>query len=74
MAQEQSGLRVPGASGDLGRDLAGELGGAGGLARAMLVVPGRLDQQPAGVGVPGLGDVPAVLLGTGGILDGVRPR
>ena len=34
----------------------------------MAVVPGGLDQQPAGVFVPGQGDVPAVLLVAGGVL------
>ena len=37
-------------------------------AGRVLVGPGGLDQQPAGVAVAGLGDVPAVLLITGGVL------
>ena len=32
------------------------------------IVPCRFDQQPAGVLVPGQGDVPAVLLISGGVL------
>ena len=44
VAHEQSRLRVPRAGGDLGWDLAGESGGAGGLARAVLILPGRFDQ------------------------------
>jgi hypothetical protein len=54
VTSEQAGLGLPGAGGDLGRDLVGELGGAGGLAGAVLVIPGRFDQQPPGVRVAGL--------------------
>ena len=39
----------------------------------MAVVPSGLDQQPAGVPVPGERDVPAVLLITGGVLRRVIP-
>jgi hypothetical protein len=38
-----------------------------GAAGSVAVVPGGLDEQPAGVAVPGLGDVAAVLLVTGGV-------
>jgi hypothetical protein len=53
VAGEQAGLGLPGAGGDLGRDVVGEADGAGGLAGAVLIVPGRFDQQPARVGVAG---------------------
>ena len=50
----QPDLGVPGA-------LVGLRPGVG-APGAVAVVPGGLDQQPAGVAVAGLGDVPAVLL------------
>ena len=40
----------------------------------MAVVPAGLDQQPAGVLVPGEGDVPAVLLVSGGVLRRGDPQ
>jgi hypothetical protein len=57
-----------------GGDLVGKFGGAGGLAETVLVVPGQLDQQPAGASVPGLGEVAAVLLETGGVLGRGQPE
>ena len=40
----------------------------------LAVVPGRLDQQPAGVGVPGLGDRPLGAFRTRGALGGHQPQ
>ena len=40
----------------------------------LAVVPGRLDQQPAGVGVPGLGDRALGALPAGGGLGGHQPE
>lgn len=53
-----------------------ELWAAVGSPWAVLVGPRGLDQQPAGVMVTGLGDVPAVALLTGGVLgwDDPQPR
>jgi hypothetical protein len=59
VAVMQADLRVPGSRGDHRRDMAGERGQPPGAPRWMLVVPGGLDQQPAGVAVAGLGEVPA---------------
>ena len=44
------------------------LGAVGGAPWWVAVVPGGFGQQPAGVAVAGLGDVPAVLLIAGGVL------
>src|SRR5215216_6122748 len=55
-------LGLPGARGDGRRQVVFERFGALGAARRVLVVPGRFDEQPAGVAVAGLGDVAAVLL------------
>ncbi len=60
---------------DLG--LPGSRGWFGPASRApggVAVVPGRFDQQPAGVPVSGLGDMPAVLLVTGGVLTWGDPQ
>ena len=46
----------------------GWFGPAGWASWSMSVVPGRFDQQPAGVTVPGFGDMAAVLLVPGGVL------
>ena len=62
----QTGLGLPGAI--------GRLWSAVGATRMVAIVPGCLDQQPAGVAVAGLGDVPAVLLVSGGVLAGSVPR
>ena len=45
-----------------------------GAAWRMAVVPGRFDQQTAGVGVPGLGDVPAMLGLAGGVFGRGDPQ
>src|SRR5664279_988271 len=47
---------------------------AGGQSGSVAVVPRRLDQQPPGVLVPREGDVPAVLLITGGVLRRDDPQ
>ena len=57
--QMQPDLGVPGVARPGGR-------AAGGKPGCVAVVPSGLDQQPAGVPVPGERDVPAVLLITGG--------
>ena len=54
VAVKEADLRLPGA--------VGWLRAAAGAAGRVAVVPGGLDQQPAGVVVAGAGDVPAVLL------------
>ena len=61
---------LPGALGDVGRDVRLDGGDALADAGGVLVVPGGLDQQPAGVPVAGLGDVAAVALVAGGVLAG----
>ena len=61
----QPDLCVPGA---VGRRRAG-----GRAARRVTVVPCGLDEQPAGVAVALLGDVPAVLLVAGAVLAGLIP-
>src|SRR5579863_8747767 len=66
VAAVQPGLRLPGAS--IG------LRTAVGSAGPVPVGPGGLDQQPAGVMVAGLGDVPAVALLAGGVLGGDDPQ
>ena len=63
----QPHLGLPGA-------LVGAPGRSAGRRRGVAVVPGRLDQQPAGVAVAGQGDVAAVLLGAAGVLAGGDAR
>src|SRR5207244_11663028 len=58
----------PRAREDLRRDVRLELGDPLRDARRVLVVPGGLDEQPAGVCVAGFRDVPAVALLAGGVL------
>src|SRR5487761_2069622 len=50
------------------------LGSAVGSAGLVSVRPRGLDQQPAGVLVAGLGDVPAMALGAGGVFAGHDPQ
>jgi hypothetical protein len=50
VAVVQADLRAVGASGDVGRDVRGDRGDALADPRRVLVVPGGLDEQPAGVG------------------------
>ena len=61
VAVVQADLRLPGARVDGAGDGLGERAGADGSAWWVLVVPGGLDQQPPGVAVAGLGELPAVL-------------
>src|SRR5208283_2376924 len=70
VAMMQTNLGLPGARSDLGWDVRAELGGTRGLAWSVLVMPSCLDQQPAGVAVTGLCDVPSMLLLPGGVLAG----
>jgi hypothetical protein len=52
--------------------LAGMQGPAGSIGLA--VVPGCLDQQPAGMAVTGLGDRPLDALGAAGVLGWDQPK
>ena len=70
----QADLRVPGARGDVQGDVLGDLADACRSAWWVLVVPGGLDQQPAGVAVAGLGEMSVVLALTGGVSLTVSPR
>ena len=67
VAVVQADLGLPGAIGRAAGPVVGRRG-------AVAVVPGGLDQQPAGVAVAGLGDVAAVLLVAGGVLAGGDPQ
>src|SRR5439155_23992623 len=68
VAVVQAHLGAEGAGGDVGRDVRVHGSDALADARRVLVVPGGLDQQPAGVARAGLGDVAAVALLAGGVL------
>ena len=74
MSVMQTHLGLPGPGGDIGWDVGAELGGTRGLTRSVLVVPRGLDEQPPGVTVAGLGDVPSVLLLAGGVLTRCQPE
>jgi hypothetical protein len=64
-------VAVAGVQADLGLPGARvAVGSAVGAAWAVLAGPGGLHEQPPGVVVAGLGDVPAVALGAGGVLRG----
>lgn len=65
VAGKEADLRLP--------DAIGGVGSGGGAPAGVSVVPGRFGQQPAGVAVAGLGDVPAVLLIAAGVLAGADP-
>ena len=66
VAAVQPDLRLPGA-------LVG-LGSAFADAGWVVLGPCRLDEQPPGVVIAGLGDVPAVALLAGGVLRGDDPE
>ena len=68
VAVVQADLGVPGAR------RTGSRAAGSGRRGAVAVVPGGLDQQPAGVAVAGLGDVAAVLLIAGGVLARRDPQ
>src|SRR4029079_15962907 len=70
VAMVQADLGAEGALGYVGRDVRLDGGDALADAGRVLVVPGGLDQQPAGVPRAGLGDVSTVALVTGGVLAG----
>ena len=66
----QAPLRLPGQRDDLGLAVALAAREAAGDARCAAVVPGGLDQQPAGVLAAGLGDRAAPAALAGGVLGG----
>src|SRR5215216_7555560 len=70
VAVVEADLRLPGTRRDGGGDVGRERPGAGGEPGRVLVVPGGLDEQPAGVAVAAPGDVAAVLLVARGVLAG----
>ena len=62
VAVMQADLGLPGARADVRGDTVGEPVGALAAAWSVAVMPGRFDEQPAGVLVAALADVAAVLL------------
>ena len=74
VAVVQADLGLPGARGTAGGTSSASAPVRRGSAWWVLVVPGGLDQQPAGVAVAGLGEMAAVLLVAGGVLATVSPR
>src|SRR6266508_1286783 len=70
----EADLRLPGARERLGRDEPLVRPDAGGEARRVLVVPGRLDEQAAGVAVAGLGERAAGAPLAGGVLADGEPE
>ena len=74
VAVVQAELGLPGARPDLRRNVRGSAWRPRGLTRPVLVVPGGLDQQPAGVAVAGLRYVPSMLLPAGEVLARCQPE
>ena len=66
VALEESDLRLPGS--------VRGVKSAGGASRGVAVVPGSFGEQPSGVAVAALGDVPAMLLIAAGVLAGGDPQ
>src|SRR5579862_522921 len=62
----QANLRLPGAI--------ARLRAAVGATRVVTIMPGRLDQEATGVAVACLGDAPAMLLLSRGVLAGRDPQ